>query len=226
MSTFLQICQDFREEAGITGSGPVSVTGQTGEMLRVVNWVKKAYRDIQNRHANWDFLRFDFTFQTIANTPTYLPTAVSLDELATWKKDSFRIYLTATGVADEQWLRCWDWNELRDTYLIGTSSIQTGRPTEFAIKPDKSVVLWPKPDAVYTIAGEYFKRAQTMTANADEPLLPDEYHDIIKWRAMMYYGAQEGATEVYAQGRGEYAGMMSALRRDQLPSISIGGALA
>lgn len=226
MSTFLEICQDFREEAGITGSGPAAVTGQTGEMLRVVNWVKKAYRDVQNRHPNWDFLRNDFTFQTIVSTSTYLPTAISLDELGMWKRDSFRIYLTATGVADEQWLRHWNWDEFRDAYLIGPSQNQTGRPTEFAVRPDKSVVLWPKPDAVYTVAGEYFKRAQEMAANADEPLLPEEFHDIIKWRAMMYYGAQEGAPEVYAQGKDEFSRMMGELRRDQLPRIMLGGALA
>jgi hypothetical protein len=226
MSTFLELCQDFREEAGITGSGPVSVIGQTGEMKRVVNWILKAYKDIQNKHRNWDFLRENFSFETIASTSTYLPTAVSLDELATWKQDTFRIYRTATGVADEQWLRCWRWDELRDAYLIGPSRSQTGRPTEFAIKPDKSVVFWPAPDAVYTVTGEYFQRAQTMTANADEPLLPEQFHDIIKWRAMMYYGAYEGAAEVYANGKSEYARMMFEMRLDQLPGITLGGALA
>lgn len=226
MSTFLQLCQDLREEAGISGSGPVSVTGQTGEMLRIVNWIKKAYRDIQNLHANWDFLRNDFSFPTISDTSTYAPTAVSLEELASWKKDSVRAYLTATGVSDEQYLRKWDWPDFRDAYVFGNSRTQPGKPTEFAIKPDKSMVLWPVPNAVYTVVGEYFKRAQSLSANSDEPLLPDEYHDILKWRGLMYYGAYEGAPEVYALARDEYGRMLSELRRDQLPPIRIGGTLA
>jgi hypothetical protein len=229
MSTFLQLCQDLRREAGISGtdSMPAAVTSQTGEMKRVVEWVKKAYRDIQNLHPNWHFLSTEFSFQTISSTSTYTKNSVSLTELGSWDPTTFRAYLTATGVTDEQELRYWpNWHKFRDAYLIGASRSTSGRPTDFSIKPDKSIVLWPTPSAAYTVVGEYFKRAQELSANADEPLFPQEFHDILVWRAIVFYAAHEAAPEVYAHGKSEYNRLLRALRRDQLPMISIAGEMA
>jgi hypothetical protein len=229
MSTFLQLCQDLRREAGISGTDtmPAAVTGQTGEMKRIVEWIKRAYRDIQNLHPNWNFLSTEFTFQTIASTSTYTKSSVGLTELGTWAPETFRAYLTSTGVADEQELIYWEnWHEFRDAYLIGPSRSNSGRPTAFAIKPDKSIVFWPTPSAAYTIVGEYFKRAQELAANADEPLFPQEFHDLLVWRAIVFYASHEAAPEVHAHGKIEYKRLLGGLRRDQLPGIKLGGAMA
>jgi len=225
MSTFLSLCVDMRQEAGVTSAGPSAVTGQTGEMKRIVDWVSRAYKDIQNKHREWDFLRQDFSFPTIANTSTYLPSAISLDELNAWKTDSIRCYLTVTGVTDEQCLTECSWPVFRDRYLLGGNRSQTGRPTVFAIKPDKSIIFWPLPSASYTVVGEYFLRAQTMMANSDEPLIPDEFHAIIMWRALMYYAGFEAAPEVYAQADKEYKALLYELQRDQRPPVLLGGPL-
>jgi len=221
---FLQLCQRARQEAAISGTGPVTVASQTGELGKIVDWVLTAYQDVQNKHATWDFMRFDFTFPTIAASSTYLPSAVSLSEHATWEKRDMRAYLTATGVADESRLAYRQWPSMKAFRLIGV--VQTGKPTEFAIRPDKSLVFWPTPDAIYTVAGEYWKRAQTMTANADEPLIPAQFQMVIVWKAVMYYAADQGAAELYASAQIEYSRLMRDLEIDQLPPIEMAGPLA
>lgn len=221
MTTFLELSQRLRQEAGISGTGPSSVTGQTGEMKRVVDWISAAYEDVQIKHPCWQFLRTEFSFSTIASTSAYLPSAVSLTEHADWIEQNLTCYLTS--VADEQPLDVIPWDEFKGAYQIGT--ISTGRPSIAAIKPDKSLIFWPTSDAAYTIRGEYYKRAQSMTANADEPLFPARFHLILVWRALMLYGAQESAPEVYAHGLNEYRRMMNALSRDQLPAKTLGGPL-
>lgn len=220
---YLQLCQRTRQECSISGSGPVTVASQSGEMKKIVDWVLTAYEDIQGMYATWDFLRFDFSFQTIASSSTYLPSAVSLTELAQWKEDSLRIYLTATGVSDEQHLEPQDWTAFKDFRLIGV--IPTGKPSEFAIRPNNAIVLYQTPDAIYTVVGEYFKRPQTMTANADEPLIPNQFQMAIVWKAAMYYAADQGAAELYATAEREFKRVMRRLKRDQLPAISMAGAL-
>lgn len=221
---FLQLCQRARQEAGISGTGPVSVSSQTGELGKIVDWVLTAYQDVQNKHATWDFMRFDFTFQTIAATSTYLPSAVNLAEHAKWEVNDMRAYLASTGLSDEARIRYRPWRQFKAVRQIGV--VSTGKPCEFSVRPDKSAMFWPTPDAIYTISGEYWKRAQTMTANADEPLIPDEYHMIIVWGAVRYYAGDQGAAELYALADINYTKLMRALEKDQLPQFELAESLA
>lgn len=225
--TFLELVQRFREEAGISGTGPTTVIGQAGQMKMCVNWILRAYQDIQNLHARqWNFLRQEFSFNTIYNTQNYTPAAVTLPELSTWVDDSFRFYLTSTGYQSEQWLYYTPWRAFREDYMFGAIRTQIGVPMYFTIKPDKSLSLWQIPDAIYTIVGEYYMRAQTMTANADEPIIPEEYQMIIVYRAMMMYAAKVAAPEIYANGKNEYDKLLSELETNELPEIEMAGALA
>jgi hypothetical protein len=223
---FLQICQRAAQEAGVSRStaGPVSVLSQTGELAKIVDWVLTTYQDVQDKHTTWNFLRFDFTYPTIAATSTYLPSAVSLTELANWEQEDVRAYLTATGVSDESRLKKRTWDYLRGVRLIGT--VQTGKPCEFAIRPDKSMVLWPTPGDIYTVKGEYWKRAQTMTANADEPIIPAQFHMILVWGAVRYYAGDQGAAELFALADQNYNRLMKKLEKDELPKHTLGWSLA
>jgi hypothetical protein len=227
MSTFLELAQELAIEAGMSGAGtsPTTVTGQVGEMSRAVRWVLRAYKAVQNLHPDWKFLQTEFSFPTIAATANYTKAAASLTELGSWKDDSFRCYLTATGVSDQQDLDFVPWQDFRQTYALGSLSTQSGRPQVVTIKPDLSVTFWPIPDAVYTVTGEYYKRAQTMAADADEPIIPSEHQPIIVWRALMYYGAFAAADEKYAHGQNEYKASLSALRANQLPDMALGETL-
>jgi len=218
--TFLQLCQAVRREAGISGSGPTTVVSQVGEMGKIVEWVLMAYRDIQIINPTWNFLRNDFSFSTIAATSNYLPTAVSLDELSQWDIDGVRSYLTSTGVAGERRLDPVSWERLREVRLFGT--ITSGPPVEFAIRPNKAIVLWPTPDAVYTITGEYWRRPQTMTSNTDEPLIKDAYQMGIVWLAVKFYAADQGAAELYSTASINFAKILNRLEGDQLPSVTFG----
>jgi len=192
-------------------------------MGKIVNWVDSAYEDIQNLNATWNFLRFDFSFPTIALSSTYTLASVGLDGLAKWNEDDVRAYLTSTGVAAEQRLDPIDWDYMRGVRLFSVGATQAGTPVEFAIRPDKSIVFWQVPNAIYTVTGEYWKRAQTMTLNTDAPLFPPQFHMAIVWRAVKYYAADQGAAELYATASTNYSQLINRLEADQLPNFSFGG---
>lgn len=226
---FLQLCARTRREARISGSGPASVLGQTGEMQMIVEWVQSAYEDVQNMSPLWEFLRDDFSFNTIASTATYTLSATGLTELQRWRTadyESISCYLAATGIAGQQVIDNISWEEMRGERLFGSSATQTGRPVEYAIKPDKSMVLWPIPDAVYTVVGEYYKRPQQLVNNTDEPLFPAAYHMILVWLAMRYSAAYQAAPEKYLHADNEYKRLLYDLRRDQIPASQTAGPLA
>ncbi len=219
--TFLELCQRLRSEAGQVEAGSPSVVGQTNEYLRTVNWIQTAYTDIQNLHAEWNFLRTDLAFQTVASDNTYPISDISATEYGEWIPESFRSYRTSSGVTGEQFMEWLDWPDFRDKYVIGTNRTLEGNPRYIAQKPDTSLIVFPTPDAAYTINGEYFKRAQVMSANDDEPLIPTKFHMIIVWRALMFYAGYTSAPELYEVGQREYKNMLFKLESSQLPRIRL-----
>ena len=59
MSTYLQLCQKLRQECEVGGTGPSAVTGQTGELARLVTWIADAYTELQQEY-DWLWLRSEF----------------------------------------------------------------------------------------------------------------------------------------------------------------------
>ena len=219
---FLQLSQRLRQEAGIAGSGPTTVISQTGELGRIVSWVLSAYEEIQNLHSTWRFLQADFSFSTVASTQNYTKTTLSLTDLGSWKTDDVRIY---SAVTDETYLTYFPWDKFKELYLYGSQRTQTERPTIFSIKYDDSISLWAIPDDTYTVNGEYFKTAQTMTLDASEPLIPSAYQMAIVWKGLMLYSAYNSIPDAYAHGQNEFRGILRKLEFSQLDRMTWGDPL-
>jgi len=209
--TFLELVQRLAQEAGI-GSGPTTVIAQTGEYLRCVNWVKTAYEEIQGVHPDWLFLRKDLTFSTTS-------LSIVITDLGAYKKDSFRCYLTATGVSDEQMLDYIPWDEFKEVYDIGSSRTQTGRPSIITARPnDNSLYIWPISDADYTVVGEYYSSPHAMTLDTSDPIFP-QHHMAIVWKALTYYGAYSSEPDKFAHGNDQYGKLLAKMELSQLPDI-------
>jgi len=222
---FLQLAQRLHSEAGVQGSTHTTVVGQTGMLLKLVNWISTANDDIQNLHPRgWKFLQKAFSFVTVATQQNYTPLEAGITYMGDWKTDDVRAYSAA---ADESELVYVPWDMFRLAYKMGTNRTQAGRPSVFSIMFDMSMELWPIPDAVYTVNGEHWMSANTMVvADASAPLIPSQYHMIIVWRALMLYAAKQGADEVYAHGNNEYNKILRRLEANQLPRITYGRPLA
>ena len=210
----------------MAGTGPDAVTSQTGELGRLVAWVAMAWNDIQMEHSNWRWMRATATVATSTGDNSYASSEFSVTNFGNWIPGTFRCYQTSIGQTDEQYLYYMDYDQWRDLYDFGANSATTGRPVHFTIGNDKSIKLGPAPDATgFTIKGDYQKEPIEMTANSDEPGMPNEYHMAIVWKALMYYGAYESAPEVYQSAEKEYKRILSKLRLNQLPGMTMAGPL-
>lgn len=228
--TFLQLVQRARQEMGIAGNGPTTVTGQTGEIARLVNWVNQAWQEIQMERDDWDFLRTPVTFYTSANKQAYtvgLGEDIDLEDFGKWRNDSFRSYLRSAGVATEVILsQYYDYGAFRDFYLLGSRKLVRGRPLYFTIEPaTRSILLGFTPDNVYVVSGEYYRTPQELTLDDDVPLMPARYHMAIVFKAMMKYGLFEAAQEQLTAGQQGFAFYMNKLRAEQAPMILQGQSL-
>lgn len=232
MSTFLQLCADLRREVGASGTGPTSVLNQTGEYLRLVKWTIESYREIQNAHrGNWRWLRSEFTLPTVADDDEYAYSdctdtiaSATITRFARWHPHDMKVYLTSAGVSTQTWLTYSEWDDFKRVWKIAAPA--SGFPAFISVDPRNKLRFGPKPDAVYTITGEYQKSAQVLAADADVPEMPEDFHRLIVLRAMKKYAAYESAPEIWAEVKSEYALMMRDLEVDQLPEPKFGDALA
>jgi hypothetical protein len=231
LMTRLQIVQRLREKTGGAGSGPSSTIGQTGEALRQVNWCDEAWLEIQTLSEDWKWMRKEFSFPTTIGKIAYLPTATAGEALVSdfgrWHDDTFRIWRTSTGRADEQFLVPWDYECWRDTFDFGLESTRQSRPMVWTERPaDSAILLGGTPDAVYTVAGQYQSAPVALATNDATPGMPAKFHMLIVYKAMMYAGSYDAAPEVYAEGRDAYDRMLAMLQADQLEQIGFGEPLA
>lgn len=227
MSTYLQLCNSLIQKCGISGGSLTTVVGQTGESGRVASWIDEAYTNIQLTEPRWWWMRAPVSFTTVASQGSYTPTQCGLTDFGLWKMDSFRRYVTTTGTNSEQFLTPISYDNYRDTYLFGMMRTSYGDPRYISEGPDRSLNLGLIPgDVGYTVVGEYFKAPTSLTADADTPALPSQYHMLIVYRAMMMYGMYEAANETYQEGMALYNSMLRRVMRDQMDDVCVGSALA
>lgn len=227
---YLQLVNRARQEGGVSGSALASLGGTLSqESQRFKDWVNEAWRELQTHVQDWDFMRSDFSFTTTANVSEYTAATLStpLTSFRNWKRDSFRLYTTATGFGDEQILGFLDYETFRNQYLFGAQRDVRARPVLFSIKPNKTLVLGSVPDSSgYTVVGEYFRLPGDLVADADTPGITTEYHMLIVWRAVREYALYESAAEVLARADQNIARLMSKIENDQMPEITSGPPLA
>lgn len=232
MATFLGLCSDARRECGMSGTGPTAVTGQVGDLERIVNWVKNSWTEVQNRHADWLWLRSTFTVNTVSGTDSYAFGVVTDSRLSAvisrfsrwWLYDidgcpNVKSYLTSAGVSGEKYLLPLPWASFRDLYKRGTQT--NNAPVHVTVDPQRNLILGPKPSGIYTITGEYQMSAQVLAADADTPEMPSQFHQLIVYEAMKKYGGFKSASEVSARGIMEGNKLMRQLENNQRPECAL-----
>ncbi len=228
---FLALAQRVVEKGGIAGSGPTTVVGQAGELKRAINFVNEAWNDIQLARPDWRWMRGSVSFSTVANQATYTPAQCGISDLESWimstKGSTFRTYVTSVGVGSEVDLGYLPYDNWRDAFQFGSMRQTSARPLTITVTPDQSIGLGQTPDSSdYTIVGDYFKQPSALVADADVPGLPAPFHMLIVYRALMLYAQYEENDYLRTINELDYKRMMSRLSSNQLPEITLGGALA
>lgn len=213
----LDLVKRLSRESGVNQAGPSTTLNQTGEYLRLVDWVDTAYNNVQTTHSTWNFLRKNFTLPLSAGVSQYACSLIS--DFGEWIEDNFTLYL---NTSDEQFVEYIPWELFRVWYLIGTQRTQTGRPSIFSIMPDETLIFFPIPDDSYSVSGEYYRTPDKMTVDASSPIFPERFHLAVLWRALMLYGAYSQEPDKYSVGQNEYKVVIREMEKSQLPHISWG----
>lgn len=206
--TYLELVQTLASEGGVVpGAGPVgsatatpaSLAAASGLVLKMSAWVKRAWIDIQTARDDWQWMLGEFDDTVSSGTARYGATDFGLTRWQQWEPmaedgtSNFSIYKTSEGVSDEGMLA---FEPFRAFYprLRGTQP-DNGKPTVMSVDGDGQIVLWPTPDATYTIRGLYRKSPQALSADADVPELPAAFHNLIWIRAAFLADAYDEAPD-------------------------------
>ena len=218
MSTFLQLCQRFHRDTGITGSEMSSVANQVGMNKKIVNWISDSDNEIQNLWQDWKFLRVDGqVISIVSGTSSYSLATLAITNLVRWDPEHFHINPGTANYAPLSEMKYSDW--LNSAARLGTAV--SAQPSRFVIKPDNSLVFIDQPNANYTVWGSYFKSITKMTANADTSNIPAPYEDIIIYRAQIKYAIYYEDDDLYNQATNDYNMALMKLEAAELPEQHI-----
>lgn len=215
---YLTLCQTVRQECGAAGNGPASVVDQTGESLRFVNWVRRAWLKIQTARNSWRWMNATSTLALNDGVGSYDKSVLVASRFGRWDPTNWVVYPTASGVTASTPLYQLSYDEFERLYIL--QGVDSNVPLHYAFGPDDKVYIGPAPTAGYTLRFRYYKGAQTLSGNTDTPELPEDHHWIIVYEAMKYYARREAAAEIMEDANRNYEQEEYRLERDQLPTMT------
>lgn len=127
---------------------------------RVGNWLNEAQARIARR-LNLRELATTTTVTTVAGTTAYSLPGDFIRVEAVIDQTSGNSFLLDPRPAEH----------LRDLSF-------SGRPQYYSLGAE-GLLVWPNPDAAYTLEARYFKNPPQMSADGDVPGIPGDYHDLL-----------------------------------------------
>jgi hypothetical protein len=215
--TYLQISQRVQQLCAISGAKLASVGSATGELKRVTDWVNDAWLSIQTLHPDWLFMKTGLEFLTETDVSNYTPARMGIAVPQRFDLFSFTCY---GDVQDESVVWFLNEDEFRYRYRFGQGRAARGKPAHFTVAANRTLTLAPTPDGGYTVTGRAFMRPYLLAADTDVPVMPYAYHMAIVYRAMMFYGAYEAASDVYQHAEREYTSLIMKARAECLPAVA------
>lgn len=230
--SFLTLVQDLFREVGAAGAPPATTVNQTGEALRLVNYIHDAELDIQNLWVDWKFMRKTLTCYTGAGNNTGIFTtqggsvsAFPLD-LAEWDFKTF--FVLPVGSTQLQPLPSFEWQQVRREVFDITDQTQ---PWRVIVMPDNTLRFDNVPDQSYQVQIEYRAVPYDLKVDADVSVIPARFANriIVEW-ARLKYGMFENAAEQETAARSQIygiendagvmsmPGLLAQLENDQLPN--------
>ncbi|MEM7709187.1 MAG: hypothetical protein AAF264_00200 [Pseudomonadota bacterium] len=222
MTTLLQLCRDVNSESG-TGKAtqPITAVDQTGRLGKVVRWVKDAYRDIERRSADWRWMQDEFTATLVVGQGRYDGAAdFGLTRLAQFKLGrAFPLTVSEVGTDHIGIVRPVFWDDFVARGLLGRPG-DTGQPQIASIDNAGRLALYPTPDKAYAISGSYRKGPQPLVADADVPEMPERFHDLIRYEALILLAKHDEAISQLPLWIDNQRRIYAALVREERPEVS------
>lgn len=219
MATFLELCQAVARESGtFQRTAPLSTANQSGRELKVINWTRSAWLQIQNDRPDWHFLIREFQGSVPADTARIGPGALGIVDFAGWMPPAYPLHSWPASGGMALRLSPLNFIDWRTRFAIGEQ--RPGPPQFYALSTDNELCLGPVPDQAYTVSGFYRRRPQVLVNDDDVPIVPERFHDVIVWKALLMLDKHDEAVNHVRLQRAmvEYTQLYYAMVRELVDS--------
>lgn len=122
------------------------------------------------------------------------------------------------AVTDELPLQFIPWSSFENRF--DKASLLPGQPTLVTEDPTGRWRFYPALDRKYTVKFRYGRQPQDLVEWDDVPKgLPEEWEDLILWRAVQYYGEYDEQPSVANRARGNYKNLLLRFQRQTRPKF-------
>jgi hypothetical protein len=220
---FLELVRDLYKESGESFSGGATAVSADSSAVSydalVAGWVNEAWLGIQREHQVWKWLWSEFSLPlNTADTDYSLPTPTGTKSAIKYIDWSSGLTIELPGSPDTYW-------ELRHVqhkmHPRRYRSNPQGTPQFCDILPNGKLRLDRVPDQVYTLRAEGYRATWAMANNSDIPDMPEQYHKLIVYTALLDHARWEASPEQLQIANSQRMELWKQLRHDQLPTRSI-----
>lgn len=238
MATYLQLCQQvhriLRVGDDAPGTAPTTVVAQALELGDIVYFVNEAWQQLQMHHPDWLWM---ISSVSVTLTPNVGTVTVSNFRTQNDRFAHIRPYVAQSlqrygNVRDNSatanphmpvWFIPW---QDYDGWYNRSPTPASARPTFFTEQPNRTVRLYPPPSTptvgfnwVFSIPCRI--TPQTLSVDADEPEMPDEFHDILVWWAVdLFCRVRTNMGPLSIEAKREVNRQLDRLAADQLPEMT------
>ena len=228
---FLQLTQKAVRLSGARLDPPTSVSAAKGLAADFFTYINDAWRDLQMERPDWYFRIQEAEINlsgTVLNkgqrlTRVQIPAPINrsfnfiaLYDLHIQERDNPED--VPTVITYIPWNNYPDRTTLELDYNEATQL--ANRPRHFTVSPDGQVWIYPQPDKDYTLRFFGIKRIQQLCNDCDTPFLPEEYHDMIVWRAIRDYAAYMQDAAMIEKARFRYLPLKKSLDDEYMPHMT------
>lgn len=229
---FLQLTRKAIKLSGARLDLPESVSGAKGLASDFFDYVKMAWSDLQRERPDFYF-RVTQAEIDLSEPSLEKGQKVSRIQIPPVFGRSFNhtalydFYIQKTDNPNDAptalqfipWNFYSDRSELKLDY--NESILERARPRQFTVAPDGNLWVLPIPDAQYTLRLFGTRRIQELCHDCDEPFLPEEYRDMIIWRAIRDYAMYVQDNAMIEKARARYMPLKKALDSEYLTQITL-----
>lgn len=179
---YLELCNAVLRE--INEVELTNVSSTRGIQSSVKDFVNKAQRDIINSEVEWPFTVVNQSLTTTVGVAEYNRQS----DAKTVDFDSFTVQESATTAEKKlKYISFEEYLEKLNEADTNPNSSARALPQYVYDTPDNKIGLSPVPDlATYTVRYYYYQTTSDMAVNADTPVIPERFHDVIINRARYY----------------------------------------
>lgn len=212
---YLAIVQRLHSESLRSTAAPSSVVGASAINGRLFNRVADKWRDLQ-AERDWRWMRGSLDATLVIGQQTYTATGLGATRFGRWRPEDreYRAQTYISGSPNALWmLNFRQLDEFRQQWVY--RDMGNSQPLEWTIDESDQLLIGPAPSVAYKLRIDYWKEPSELVDDTDEPDLPDRFHMLLCWAALIDVATADAKPELVALAERNYTSMHNRLMADQ-----------